>query len=466
MNVWHLAWRNLLRNRRRTTTTVLAMVIGLMSILLFGGYTRSIRDGLLTDTVRQGGHLQIQHRDYFRIGSGDPIAYGIAGSQTIIDLLARDPALSAWVAVITPVLTVHGIAGNFAAGASRTVAGAGVVVSDQNRMRAWNGESARTSRSAELALTGTAPNAVVIGIGLARVLRLCDALHIPDCPHDTPLVPTDGAAMPDGLARLSALESSPERPASTRSPRIQLLASMARGAPNVADLSVVKAQRQGVKEIDDMFVQMHLAQAQRLVYGPDADAKVTAIEVQLKHTRDVARARARIEAVLRAHPGAKDLAVLDFETLNPQYSQVIGMFGAIFGFMALLMATIVMFMVGNTMRMAIMERLREIGTLRAIGVRASGIRRMFLCEGAVLGLGGALAGTVLALCIARMINAADLHWLPPGQSEPVALSIRLWDAYGLCARCAIGMVALTTVSAWLPARSAARRPISAALREA
>ncbi|HIH2672159.1 TPA: ABC transporter permease, partial [Burkholderia cenocepacia] len=62
MSTWVLAFRNLLRNRRRSSTTLLAMVVGLTAILLFGGYARDINYGLQTSYVRQGGHLQIQHR--------------------------------------------------------------------------------------------------------------------------------------------------------------------------------------------------------------------------------------------------------------------------------------------------------------------------------------------------------------------------------------------------------------------
>jgi putative ABC transport system permease protein len=46
MKTLSLALRNLLRNRRRSLTTMFAMVIGAMTILLFGGYSRDITYGL------------------------------------------------------------------------------------------------------------------------------------------------------------------------------------------------------------------------------------------------------------------------------------------------------------------------------------------------------------------------------------------------------------------------------------
>ncbi len=65
MKVLSLALRNLMRNRRRSLATMLAMIVGSVSILTFGGYVRNIVDGMQTDYVRGGGHLQLQHRDYY-----------------------------------------------------------------------------------------------------------------------------------------------------------------------------------------------------------------------------------------------------------------------------------------------------------------------------------------------------------------------------------------------------------------
>ena len=95
MNTLSLAWRNLLRNRRRSLMTLIAMVLGLVAVLLFGGYIRDINYGMQTDFVRRTGHLQIQHKDYFRFGSGNPAAYGIAGYERIIDVGQAGPGARA-----------------------------------------------------------------------------------------------------------------------------------------------------------------------------------------------------------------------------------------------------------------------------------------------------------------------------------------------------------------------------------
>ena len=56
MRTFSLALRNLLRNRRRSLTTLLAMVVGLTSILLFGGYRSNITYGIETGFIQGSGH--------------------------------------------------------------------------------------------------------------------------------------------------------------------------------------------------------------------------------------------------------------------------------------------------------------------------------------------------------------------------------------------------------------------------
>ena len=59
MNTISLALRNLLRNRRRSLMTLIAMVLGLLAVLLFGGYIRAIAYSLQSFYVMSAGHVQI-----------------------------------------------------------------------------------------------------------------------------------------------------------------------------------------------------------------------------------------------------------------------------------------------------------------------------------------------------------------------------------------------------------------------
>ncbi len=459
-----LAWRNLLRNRRRSLMTLLAMLLGLMAVLLFGGYIRDITYSLQTNFVVSSGHLQIQHRDYFRLGTGNPAAYGVEDYERIIQTFQSDPTLGPMLTVVTPSLQFGAIAGNFAASVSRTVYVTGVVVDDQNRMRQWNDYGQRNLSSRNLSLSGTPENTAIIGTGLARVLKLCDALQVKDCATEAPAAEPSGSALPSDIA---ALADTVGRPVASRGdgqrPRIEILAASPRGAPNVADVRLLAAEFQGVKELDDVYVALHLSQAQKLVFGA-APPRVTAIALQLHHTAQLPAARQRVQELLNTSFKGEPLAVLDYQELNPFYGQTLAMFRAIFGFIAVLMGSIVLFTVSNTMSMAVVERTSEIGTLRAIGLRRSGIRSIFVCEGLLLGCLGALIGILLSLVAAVVINGLDLTWVPPGRIEQVPLAVRLIGENMMLTISAIGLVVVAAVSALVPAARASRMNIVDALR--
>ncbi|MDB5936591.1 MAG: transporter permease [Massilia sp.] len=457
MKTFSIALRNLLRNRRRSLATLLAMIIGMNAILLFGGFSSNVIFAMQTAYVQRNGHLQIQAKDYFLYGSGDPAAYGIADYQRIVEAVRNDPVLKPMLTVVTPRLSLGGIAGNFAAGVSKTVIAAGVVVDDQNRMLSWDDYG--SSYAHPLALAGSRPDAAVVGTGVARMLQLCGPLKVPDCRAPAKTVVT-GKAAPDDIAALSALETT-TAPAAA-STQIEMLAASDHGVPNVTALNVVKAENQGLKEFDDIFMIMHLAQAQRLIFG-DTAPKVTAIQVQLKHTAQMAAARARLEQLLSTMKG-QPLEIQDYETLSPIYGQTVQFFDSVFGFISVLIGVIVLFTVGNTMSMAVVERTSEIGTLRAIGLRRAGIRRLFMCEGVLLGSLGAELGVLLALLIAYLINHSGITWTPPGYVFKYPLMVRVWGSPHLVIGSSIGLLVVAVISAWWPANRAARLAIVDALR--
>lgn len=459
MNLFLLALRNLMRNRRRSLTTLLAMIVGLVAILLFGGYSRNVILAMQTGYVQGHGHFQIQHKDYFLYGSGNPAAYGIADYERIIDTVKNDPVLAPMLTMVTPKLQLSGIAGNFAAGVSKTVLAAGIQVDDQNKMRSWDDYGAM-SFSRPLALTGTTPDAVVIGTGVARILQLCGPLKVENCPQPAAKAEASGPSAPDDIAALASLEKPAEAQPGTA---IEMLAANMHGAPNVGRLNVVKAENAGLKEIDDYFMMMHLPQAQRLLYGSEKP-QVTAIQLQLKHTSQMPAAKARLDGLLATTFNDAELELQDFQTLAPIYGQTIQFFNSVFGFISILIGVIVLFTVGNTMSMAVVERTVEIGTLRAVGQRRGGIRRMFVCEGMLLGVIGSLLGVSVALLLSWLINHSGLTWTPPGYVYAYPVRTSVWGETGLIFGSVIGMVIVAVISAWWPANRASKMVIVDALR--
>lgn len=464
MNSLSLAIRNLLRNRRRSLATSTALAIGAAAILLFGGYSKNIEYSMQTIYVRAVGHMQIQHRDFFHYGSGNPTAYGIADYDRIVQAVLTDEALRDSVTVVTPTLQFGGIAGNYRAGASRTIVGFGLVAKEQERLRRWNDFDVPLA-TVPSPLDGAADDAAIIGTGLARVLHLCSELKVTGCTDPPAESEPAGSALPSDIAQLSDSEATGSTTAAAPANRIELLASNVRGTPNVAAVNVIRAEPQAFKELDEIYVALGLRYAQRLVYGA-TPPKVTSIVVQLRHSDQIDISKARIASILGASGGGQPLSVLDFRTLTPFYVQSQILFDTIFGFIYCLIGAIVLFTVGNTMNMAVAERTVEIGTLRSLGLRRSGIRRLFVYEGFMLGIVGGIAGVVLALVASAIINQSGLSWLPPGSAQDLPLKIRVWGEYPMIAATTCGLIIVATLSALWPAHRAARLIIVDALRHA
>jgi putative ABC transport system permease protein len=462
-----LATRNLLRNRRRSLATLLALAIGATSVLLFGGYTADIKYSLLTGYVQSGGHVQIQHKDFFLFGNGNPTSYGIADYQKLIDAIRNDSDLKAEIRIVSPTLQFGGLAGNYQAGVSRTVMGVGYVAEDVSRMRDWN-EFGIPPISVPYALLKAPDDAAIVGVGVARVLLLCEQLGVKNCPQPIgQKKESTGESLPGDIAALAQSEQSAaaSNAAQAGKAQIELLATQPKGSPNVASVKVIAAEDQGFKELDEVTVILQLSQAQRLVYSR-GEPRATSIMVQLEHTAATPMVAERLRKILdQAMPGHA-LSVLDFKALNPFYGETINLFNTIFGFIFVLIGGIVLFTVSNTMMAAVMERTAEIGTVRAVGLRQSGIRKLFVTEGFLLGCVGAVIGVVSALLLSLLVNNLNLTWLPPGSSTPLPLTIRVFGEFGMIIGTTIGLIVIATLSAWLPAWRAARLSIVDALRHA
>jgi putative ABC transport system permease protein len=463
MNQFSFAYRNLIRNWRRSLTTSLAITIGMMMLLLFGGYTRAILLTLETGIVGKTGHLHIVHEDYGNYGFGDTVRYGIGNADQVMRGLMQVPEIRSEVRVMTPSLLFSGLASRYDAGSARMMAGEGVLPADQRMMRTWNAYGLKRKDS-EFPLPEAPLDSAVIGSGLGRALGLCRQLGIGDCPPPAPVLKTStqggGGELPADLAALSERERRTQDPKDGS--KIDLLTSSQNGAPNAVSVNVVAAQNQIVRAFDATYVALNLARARQLVFGAEAAAQSTFVLVQLHSTQSMASTKQRINARLREL--GLPLVAVDFIQFEEEYNQIQSMFDTIFGFMSLMMGTVVLFTVANTMSASVLERTVEIGTLRAIGNRAATVRSMFLIEGSMLGIAGVISGGVLALLISFAINNAGLTWIPPGRALPVPLAVSLWGSWLLMAFSGLLLLTMSVVSAWIPARRAARKPIVEALR--
>jgi putative ABC transport system permease protein len=169
--------------------------------------------------------------------------------------------------------------------------------------------------------------------------------------------------------------------------------------------------------------------------------------------------RKQLQAKL--HAAGFDLEIKSWNELSSFYNQVHGMFDMIFGFIFLIVLTVVVMSVANSMGMTVIERTREIGTLRAIGLRRAGVVRIFTTESFLLTLLGCGSGLLITVLVRYGINVADISYTPPNSVSPTPLLVDL-DVSRIVFTCVLmGMVA--TLAAYLPARRASKKRIIDAL---
>ena len=117
--------------------------------------------------------------------------------------------------------------------------------------------------------------------------------------------------------------------------------------------------------------------------------------------------------------------------------------------------------VANSMGMTVVGRTREIGTLRAIGLKRRGVVRLFTAESMLLTLIGCGVGLLITVGVRWGINAANVSYVPPNSVSPVPLLIDLDGGRILFTFVLMSVVG--TLAAFLPARRAAKKDIIDAL---
>jgi putative ABC transport system permease protein len=95
----------------------------------------------------------------------------------------------------------------------------------------------------------------------------------------------------------------------------------------------------------------------------------------------------------------------------------------IFGSLALTVASLGII---NTLVMAILERRREIGILKALGAADRDVQRLFFAEAGVMGLAGGVFGVVLGWLIGKALTFGTNYYLHRQNLPPIDLSSVPW----------------------------------------
>jgi putative ABC transport system permease protein len=237
-------------------------------------------------------------------------------------------------------------------------------------------------------------------------LKLQQGAPIPDEP---PAPGEDEVLLARGLAETLGLV-----PGST----FTLLALEPDGMLNALDVRVAGIVTTGVQELDTRYLKLHLATAGRLL----ASERVSNLVVTLDATRRTAEVQPEIERLVAGRE--PELAIVDWRARAPFYAQVRNLYAGIFWFLGSIVFVLVVLSTSNTLTMAVLERVRELGTLRAIGASAGQVAGLVMAEAVWLALLGSLAGGLLGGLLIALLNALSLEMPPPpGAVNPIDLRL-------------------------------------------
>jgi putative ABC transport system permease protein len=227
-----------------------------------------------------------------------------------------------------------------------------------------------------------------------------------------------------------------------------IMATTLEGQMNALDIHINGTYDTGSDATNDKYMLLSYAYAQSLYDTDRADRMIVLLD-DWQYTQ---AARQRFEQALAAAGLHCDIKT--WNELSLFFGKVKGMFDMIFMFIFLIVLIIVVMSTVNTMGMSVMERTREIGTLRVLGLKRRGISFLFAMEGAMLGLLGCAVGAVLNVVVWAAIRVAGPSYIPPGVSSPVPLIVNLLP--GAMLGLTLFLTLLSMAAAILPARRAAR----------
>ncbi|HVO62800.1 MAG TPA: FtsX-like permease family protein [Terriglobales bacterium] len=177
------------------------------------------------------------------------------------------------------------------------------------------------------------------------------------------------------------------------------------------------------------------------------------VGVKVRNAKDVPAVEEAIKKM-----GFNTLSIVDATRSMRQFFAILDLFLGIFGSLALAVASIG---IVNTLVMAILERRREIGIMKAIGASDIDVRTLFFAEAGVMGLAGGTFGVALGWVIGRAINFGTNIYLQRQSFPPEQIWATPWWLVGGAIAFAI---VVSLISGLYPAARAARLDPVQALR--
>lgn len=358
MKTLKIAMRNLLRYQRRTLLTTMLITLGVVAMLLFvsaAGSFKAMMVGQITDSML--GHLQIHKKGY--VSSIDSLPLTMNMKPQMLEKaeqeLAQIDAVSAW----SPRLKFGAMFSNF-------------------------------KETTSIRLNGVIP---------AKEIAAC-----PDLPKrilgDKPetFLPEGSIILPELIAKGLKVNVGDS---------IVLVATNRDGSVNGMNFTV-HAGLEGLSGPGGRDGYIHLNDARSLLRIDDQ--QVSEIAVRLDHPDKEKLVLKQLQQTLgqmQNQQGKPAFEIHSWEKLSP-FANIANMIDLMTLFIKIMLAAIVLISVMNVMVMAVYERVREIGTLAAMGTQPNTILGLFITEGFLLGVLGSIIGVAISWLLIVILQYSEI----------------------------------------------------------
>ena len=352
--IWQMGWRNIWRNPRRTIVIMIAVVIGIWNMIFLGALMRGVADQMVRNGIATlTGHIQVQHKGYRR----DPvIENSIAEPKAVVEALESDlPPGANW----APRLRVNAIVSN-----------------------------ARHSRGATLVGIDPQREAAVSFIGQVAI----DGRY---------LEAGDGLGIMIGRKMAENFETGLGR-------KLVLMAQDSSGEIASRAFRIAGIYRAELEATEAQFVFVTLPAAQEMLKLPGG---ISEASILLASSSEAEEAADRLRSALPSD----EYAVFTWQQLLPALFAVLKMYDVVILLWYLAVFIAMGFGIVNTTLMAVFERIREFGLMKALGMKPLWIVREVLVESVILLVMGMAAGNLLGfLSVLALHGGIDLSSLALG----------------------------------------------------
>jgi putative ABC transport system permease protein len=397
--IFTMAWRNMWRNWRRTAIALIAVVLSVILLLLFDGLIKGSDQAIFGNAVRlYGGNLQV-HAPGFREKAARLPLLPLADPTAVMQVVSEEPTVIA----AAPRINTAGMISN--RGNSLPV----LITALDPQIEAPLSLQA-SSITAGRFLYAEDRDAVVIGQAMADRLQV-------------------------GVGD-----------------RVNLLGRRKNETMRQHSMNVVGIYNLGLPEIEKGTVYMSLTDAQILYNLRD---QATAAVIFLDSVGSENQLMSQFQSQLPAYE------VDTWQTLRPEIRETMNTKLAFTSFIGLVVLLIASIGILNLMLMAAFERTREMGVLAALGMKGRQVMGLFLTEGALIGLVGALIGCALGALLVGSLGQVGISLEGvSGMGEMGALlGDRIYPAVSLADVVSRGVlvVVVTALASLYPAWQAARK---------